>query len=177
NFYADRSRITLGDELTFYWTTGVDADGQAPTLVLSDGPDTYDLGGADPLAGSVTVVPLQPGARTFRLTASTPGTTSAAREDALSVLEPPQLAVIPPATGYVPGEGPVSLGWQAAHATEVEVFELNDLGATSVGLFVDPVLVAHRSADLLPPSPGATYRVVARNDVGASGEERSEERR
>lgn len=167
-FYADQSRITLGDELTFYWTTAVDADGQAPTLVLSDGADVYDLGDADPLSGSAAIVPLRSGPRTFRLTASTPGTTSAVRELTLSVLEPPQLTVYPPVGDYVPGTGPAVLLWESSHAVEVEIVQLDDQGGETVGYFVNPALVAAGSIDLHPPAPGATYRVIARNDLGAS---------
>lgn len=162
-FESDRIRQGPGSSVEFTWTAlgGI-------SLVLSDGADVYDLGDADPLSGSAAIVPLRSGPRTFRLTASTPGTTSAVRELTLSVLEPPQLTVYPPVGDYVPGTGPAVLRWESSHAVEVEIVQLDDQGGETVGYFVNPALVAAGSIDLHPPAPGATYRVIARNDLGAS---------
>lgn len=166
DFHADKSRITLGDSLTFFWTTGVDADNRTPSLELTENGTSVPLGAADPLSGSASVTPSAAGTRTFRLTATTPDTTEAVREVQVEVLEAPTVVLIPPPAPYVPGEGPVELGWTTDHAAEVEVFELDGGSETSLALFVDPLLVAGGSLELHPPGPGADYRVVARNDLG-----------
>lgn len=171
DFYANRSRVTREDELTVSWSVGVDADGQAPTLELRDGDDVYDLGAATPLTGSAVILPKRSGVRTFRLTASTPGTTPATRELTVTVVEPPSLHVLPPAEGYVPGEEPVLLGWETEHAVEVEVLALEDDGtALPIGWIVDPSRVRAGSIELHPREPGQTYRLVATNEASRSVE-------
>ncbi len=169
DFYAAASRLTLGESTTFSWITGVDADGQPPSLELADGADVYSLGGADPSQGSATITPLRTGSRIFRLTASTPGTAPSSRELQLLVVEAPTLVVTPQSAIFEPGQGSVELGWQSTHAVELEVFEVDDLGvASSIASYVDPALVAVGGVQVQPPAPGRTYRFVATNDAGGT---------
>jgi len=169
NFGVDRSLITRNETVTFFWQTRADADGTTPQLSLVDGADTYSLDGADALDGSITVEPRQVGARTFRLTASTPGTASASWDLGITVYEAPTLSVSSSPDTYFPGEGPVSLSWQSTHAIGISVQELNEEEeAQELAFFADPALVAAGTFGVLPPSPGRTYRIVATNAAGSS---------
>jgi len=164
DFYADKTRLTLGESLTFFWSTDRDGNGQAPTLALTDASDTHSLGGADPLQGSAVVTPTRAGARTFRLTATTPGTEASTRDFAVEVLEAPTLVVAVSSAIFNPDLGPVDLSWQTTHAIEVAIDELVPGGTPNrIGLFVDPTLVASGQIQVLPPAPGRVYRVTASN--------------
>lgn len=168
-FYADRSRATVGEPVLFTWTTTPDGDGHAAALSLADGADVYSLGAAPPASGSASVAPLRAGARTFRLTAATAGTTASARDVSLHVFEAPTLAVTAGSTSYNPDTGPVTIAWESAHAVEITVDEVDGQGASRrIATYVDPVAIAAGQVGVQPPAPGRTYRFVARNGADAT---------
>jgi len=167
-FYAETNVLSLGDQVTFHWTTGIDGSGAAPTLALTDGTDVYPLGGANPLDGSAVVTPLRAGTRTFRLTATTAGTAATTRDETLQVYERPMLSVTASSTVFVPGGEPVQLSWQTTHAVQVTIDEEDaGGGSTRIASFVDPALVTASTFDVAPPAPGRVYRVIAANGAGA----------
>lgn len=168
DFFADATQTTLGETVNFHWTTEIDGQGVAATLELKDGADVYPLGDADPLDGSAAIVPLRAGTRTFRLTASTQGTTPSQRDVVLKVFEAPTISVSASSPVYRSSEGAVTLTWQSEHAVSLVVYEVDDDGVeVEIASFADPLLIASGSLPVVPPLPGRTYRLVATNPAGA----------
>lgn len=178
-FHASTAGITLGGNVSFDWLVDNDAQNRTPALTLTDDlGNVYDLGGANPNAGSATIRPVEAGATTFTLHASTPGTTASSANVPVVVYGVPviETAVAAPAIvdtngGTVPAAS--TLSWTTRHGAQIDVFKLNAAGnPVTPALFssVAPTAVAAGSVPVTPVPGENDYLVVVRNGAGAAAE-------
>lgn len=178
-FVASSDSITLGQPVTFSWVVDDDAQARTPTLALTDDlGNVYDISGANPNTGTAVVTPVQAGATSFTLRASTPGTTASTMAVPVAVYGVPLVlsAQASPDTidtqgGTIPAN--TTLSWTTQNGVRLEIFRLD-----ADGLPVQPALhtttaAADVAAGSFPhvASPGLNeYLFVVTNGAGATAE-------
>ncbi len=175
SFEAAPSVIAPGGSVTLSWITTPDAASEAGVLELIDdqGGPAYDLGAADPLDGSVTLVLDDEGSYVFTLTAST-AMGSVSNSVTVDVVESPTVEVFEATpAAYQPGDpSGVALSWETTHATTVSIFQLDAMGnpmGAAAFTSADPSVVAQGSYAVFPAAE-TSYRVVATNAAGVTAE-------
>lgn len=176
---ASAPGITIGESVTFTWQVDNDAQNRTPTLALSDDlGNVYDLGGANANAGSATITPVAPGATTFTLTASTPGTTSSSASAPMVVYGIPavvSLQATPDPIDTAGGTLPptTTLSWATANGASLSVWALDGTGTRiEPALFttVAPQEITAGSTLVTASIPSTSFLVVVTNGAGATAE-------
>jgi len=158
--------VESGEEVEIAWVVLDDALGAPVQLTLTDGTNTYDLSGKDPLADSTTVVLSEAGTYEFTLTAQS-ANGSHQKSVEVRVVQRPTVTLTATPSVY-DGVSPVTLSWTSKNADGgLVLYELSD-GGQLIELYDVPEAERASGAYAVEPARSTTYRIVADNGAGDS---------
>lgn len=167
SFSAAPDAITAGGDVTFSWEVVNDPDGEAPTLTLSDGTNSFDLSDVDPNQGSKAFPLTTAGTHTFTFTATTAMGAKTATAP-VTVHGQPAVTLVASASEYDLST-PITLSWTSEHATSLVLYTVGAGGSLTAIYTAPEAARAAGSFDVIPGGP-TTYRAVATNALGVEAE-------
>lgn len=168
-FTGSPSVIEEGESIAFSWKVTNDPHGNLPTLSLSNGSETFELGDADPNEDTRSFVVETVGELSFTLTAATPlGTKTATWDATVHGIPTVSLDASAPVYDLVT---PVVLSWSTQHATDSLVLYVLDSSGNPIEppLYEVPPAERGNGSFAVQPVEPTTYRLVAKNALGTVG--------